>query len=411
MLALYRCGRQAEALQLYERTRVALAGDLGLQPSSELRALSGRIVRQEPGLRRPEPTRQEPARPHRRGRHARIAVALALVGTAAAATMAFTTAGSAPAAHRPQPSAQRLALVLPQGDGTHSNVGKRFSAVVRTAAPIYDLHTETLSVDGREAARDARRVAQRIAGGGIGIAVVLGDGPAARALARYVRELRDTRFVFVDASLRELSLVGAPNAAALRFADEETSHLMGYMSGLTAPKDGAARRVDAVSVVAGARTPDATRLVAAFRRGVQRAAPGVAVRVDYSGDMLDPTACERLANRQIDGGADVVYAVAGRCGLGALAVARYRGVWGIGSDDDGVRLSLALLAVTHKEWDSATYETLGKLFDGTLAMGRDLVRGLDDDYAVGLGMSTAVPTAVQSAVIDRCSEIRAAHHL
>jgi len=50
MLALYRSGRHADALDAYEKTRTALDDDLGLQPSAELQQLSGQIVRQEPAL-------------------------------------------------------------------------------------------------------------------------------------------------------------------------------------------------------------------------------------------------------------------------------------------------------------------------------------------------------------------------
>ncbi len=53
MVALYRSGRQAEALEVYERVRRALDEDLGLRPSAELQRLAGQIVRQEPQLRLP----------------------------------------------------------------------------------------------------------------------------------------------------------------------------------------------------------------------------------------------------------------------------------------------------------------------------------------------------------------------
>jgi predicted ATPase/DNA-binding SARP family transcriptional activator len=58
MLALYRCGRQAEALEVYRDARRVLADELGLEPSPELQELERAILRQEPGLAAPAaPTR------------------------------------------------------------------------------------------------------------------------------------------------------------------------------------------------------------------------------------------------------------------------------------------------------------------------------------------------------------------
>jgi DNA-binding SARP family transcriptional activator len=50
MLALYRSGRQAEALQVYQDARRVLVEELGIDPSPALQELHGAILRQEVGL-------------------------------------------------------------------------------------------------------------------------------------------------------------------------------------------------------------------------------------------------------------------------------------------------------------------------------------------------------------------------
>ncbi|MFJ8045972.1 BTAD domain-containing putative transcriptional regulator [Kitasatospora sp. NPDC096147] len=50
VLALYRCGRQADALNAYSRLRAALVEELGLEPSRELQALQQAILNHDPGL-------------------------------------------------------------------------------------------------------------------------------------------------------------------------------------------------------------------------------------------------------------------------------------------------------------------------------------------------------------------------
>ncbi|MEV4880112.1 AfsR/SARP family transcriptional regulator [Streptomyces cyaneofuscatus] len=53
MLALYRCGRHAEALAVYEEGRRMLNAELGVAPSPELRDLHAAVLRHEPSLRGP----------------------------------------------------------------------------------------------------------------------------------------------------------------------------------------------------------------------------------------------------------------------------------------------------------------------------------------------------------------------
>jgi WD40 repeat protein/DNA-binding SARP family transcriptional activator len=61
MLALYREGRQAEALRCYQRVREILLDELGIEPSPELVRLHQRVLQQDPGL----DLRGEPLRGYR----------------------------------------------------------------------------------------------------------------------------------------------------------------------------------------------------------------------------------------------------------------------------------------------------------------------------------------------------------
>jgi hypothetical protein len=97
MLALYRSDRQAEALEVYRRTRETLSDELGIEPSEALQELERAILRQDRGLkvgrqlpRADEAAPAESRRSRRRRLLLPVGVVLALAVAAVAATLALT---------------------------------------------------------------------------------------------------------------------------------------------------------------------------------------------------------------------------------------------------------------------------------------------------------------------------------
>jgi len=83
MLALYRTGRQADALELFRRTRELFVDELGIEPSAALRELEGAMLRQEPALDlRPRPPTPPPTE-RKRSRAWLLLAAAALIAAAA----------------------------------------------------------------------------------------------------------------------------------------------------------------------------------------------------------------------------------------------------------------------------------------------------------------------------------------
>jgi DNA-binding SARP family transcriptional activator/streptogramin lyase len=112
MVALYRSGRQAEALDAYRAARTVLRDELGLEPSEELQALQRAILAHEASLAAPPrvdaPVGAGPTKQRRLRRPlVAVGVGLAILGGAAAAAI-LLTGGKAAAIVVPPNSVARI---------------------------------------------------------------------------------------------------------------------------------------------------------------------------------------------------------------------------------------------------------------------------------------------------------------
>jgi DNA-binding SARP family transcriptional activator len=128
ILALYRCGRQAEALEVYRETRRVLADELGLEPSPELRELERAILRHDPSLAAAaapvQPKANREPRPGRRRRFYGGVIALLLL--AAIAAVAGVVAA------RDEPVAKRSLETVTESTTTQKTVTGARSATTRS---------------------------------------------------------------------------------------------------------------------------------------------------------------------------------------------------------------------------------------------------------------------------------------
>ncbi len=95
MLALYRAGRQGEALEAYQRARKTLSNELGLEPGPELQELERKILKHDAAIA-PPPARRpaRPPLPPLRRRPVLLATLVALLIAAAAVGVVFAVTSS-----------------------------------------------------------------------------------------------------------------------------------------------------------------------------------------------------------------------------------------------------------------------------------------------------------------------------
>jgi len=216
-----------------------------------------------------------------------------------------------------------------------------------------------------------------------------------RDVVRTARLFPSRRFALLDARREDFPHTPR-NVEGTLFATQEPSYLAGY---LAAKMDDLRKGPHVVSTVAGIPIPPVQAFIAGFQAGAHRADPKIATLNAYTYNFVNTTKCASAARAQIARGSGVIFDVAGACGLGALEVAKTKGVWGIGVDIDQSYLGSFVLTSVVKHMDVAVYKFVQELRAGGIRTGGDTVFDLQNG-GVGLGrFSPRVPPAFRRELV------------
>jgi len=184
-----------------------------------------------------------------------------------------------------------------------------------------------------------------------------------------------------------------PNVLGLQFPSEEAGYLAGVVAAMVT-KSGT------VSTVGGVSIPPVDNWIAGFRQGVKDTNPDVKLLNAYSQDFVDQAKCKEIALDQIAQGSDVVFQVAGLCGLGVLDGACQEGVMAIGVDADQSFAGDCVITSALKPLELAVFETIKSAQDGSFEGGTNRFFGIEDfpDAELLAPYTDAVPQEVQDAV-------------
>jgi basic membrane protein A and related proteins len=211
--------------------------------------------------------------------------------------------------------------------------------------------------------------------------IVIGVGfLMAEAMETVAKKFPDTKFAIID--YPQAAMKSKPtNVDGLLFKENEAGYLVGTMAGLYAKDQGGDQ---VISSVGGQKIPPVDGYIAGFQAGAKKANPGIKTLNGYSEDFVKQDLCKELALNQIAEGSQVVFQVAGQCGLGALDAAKEKNMQGIGVDADQGYLGAHVITSALKKVDVAVFNTVKAVQDGSFKGGTDTVFDVKSG-GVGLG--------------------------
>ncbi len=234
-------------------------------------------------------------------------------------------------------------------------------------------------------------------------------------LDQVAKQFPNKKFAIVDGCAVPDPNTGAcetlPNVAPLFFKEQEAGCLVGAMAGQM-EVDGKSKvpnllGKNTIAAVGGLSIPPVNRYIAGYKYCAKKVDPTVTVLVNYSNDFNATAKCKDVAQSQISQHqADIIFQVAGGCGIGALDAADQNHVYGIGVDADQSAVHASVITSALKRVDTAVYSIIKDTEDGSYTNNPPKFDLAHDGVGYGT-VSSAVPADAKAKADDFASQIKA----
>ena len=159
------------------------------------------------------------------------------------------------------------------------------------------------------------------------------------------------------------------NVESLYFKEQDAGAMVGALAGMLEKQGKAVKNKHVIGAVGGISIPPVDHYIAGYKWAALQYDPTVKVLIGYSNDFTDPAKCKGVATNQISGNADILFQVAGGCGLGVLQAAGQAKVYSIGVDADQKDADPSVIASALKKVDVATYTAIKGVVTGNFQGG------------------------------------------
>jgi basic membrane protein A len=305
--------------------------------------------------------------------------------------------GAMPASSETAP----VALIVAQGglgDGSWND-----AANAGFQAGLASTGLEGRAIESNDVVAQGEEIMRRAADADFGLVLSL-EYSHGEAMEKLAPDYPDAKWVIYNQERK-----GA-NVASVLFGEHEGSYLAGVLAAQVTTTEGieGINPDPILGVIAALKSPGIDKFVVGFIQGAKSVNPDIQVQVAYADTFGDPTKGEQMANAMFEGGADIVYHVAGGTGIGVIKAAEASGHFAIGvdTDQDGMAPGHVLTSMI-KRVDVATEQMIKAYAEGKFPGGKTQVFGLAQN-GVGLSDMQYTKALFPAAYLDKVAAAKAA---